>query len=94
MGWVELLVDENELDWFYMGEAIKEDEYLQKVGSFPHDLIRDAIGEHEWKIDKPGFYEFWALCILCSTSDPDSESYLKIQHIETEYLKSLQKSDE
>lgn len=87
IGWVDIHKDED--GTFYMQENIKENEYLQKVGCFPDDMIRDAIANHEWKVDKEGMYEFMAL--LCTESNEygdygQTETYLYVDYIETKFL--------
>lgn len=86
VGWVDLHKDEDEPGRFYMENSIEENEYIVKVGSFPHDFIRDAIGEHDWKVDREGMYEFWCLLSFHGPRrpcDPEDESYLSIEHVET-----------
>ena len=94
VGWVDLHKDEEEPGRFYMQDNIQDNEYIQKAGSFPEDLIRDAIANHEWKVDKEGFYEFWCLMFFSKGSDIYGESScLEVVHIEPEFQISFEDRD-
>lgn len=94
VGWVDIHKDED--GTFYMQENISENEYLQKVGCFPEDMIRDAIGNYEWHVDKEGMYEFFALLVTDIQEGDEygnKETYLVVDYIETEFLTSFEERE-